>query len=126
MKKNIFERESGIARILRSSPSEEAALLAYFGEKLRNQEKYAFEKEKNEEESETIRIILNHVAQFVRDYGGQPVDLTEANIHLLDISRVREEELNRMSGWYLPDKQAIFVLPHESTLLTAKFIVHEV
>jgi hypothetical protein len=105
--------------------------LEIFGSKLRNQEFRWYEREKKIEEFEMIDAIVRSLPDFVREYGGTPVEgLSPETIHVLDTTKLSSDELNRLGnedGWYLFHVQEGVVMPDDnSQLLMAQRIVHEI
>lgn len=127
-----FEKQSGIERIVNTSPDEEQVLLKYFEEALENQRTDPFEREKNPEESEVIDHVLRCMPEFVREYDGKPLSkLTAANIHIVDTQKLSEEQREAIAradvgAVYDIETQSAIVLPQkDSRLVTAQRIVHE-
>jgi hypothetical protein len=126
------EKQSGIERVLKISPEEEATLLEHFERTLRNQGIGSHEKEKGAEELEIINGILGRISDFARGYGGKAVrGLTPANIHLIDTAKLSPDDkaaIQRADVGAIYDfrTQSAIVLPEkDSRLITAQRIVHE-
>lgn len=103
-----------------------------FAELLSDQEHQAFEREPTSAEHEVIAGILDAIPEFVRSYGGRPVEkLSEATLHFVDEARIPEDQTKSMlgdaAGFYDVRRQRLVVLPDNTSLLTtAQRIVHEV
>ena len=126
------ERQSGVNRILKSTPEQEAKLLKLFGEKIKNQDFHWYERKKTSEELMTIEEVLIDLPSFVQEYGGRPLSsLTPEIVHIIDIptlstSQRETLELSTEVGWYLSLTQEVMVIPNDASLLsTAHRIVHE-
>jgi hypothetical protein len=126
------EKQSGIERILKTSPEEEAALLRHFERALKNQETDPYEKEKDPEDVEIIDGILARISDFVHDYDGKTVPgLKAVNVHLIDTDKLTPEQkaaIESVDVGAICDfrTQSAAVLPEkDSRLITAQRIVHE-
>jgi hypothetical protein len=126
------EKQSGIERILKTSPEKEAELLRHFERALKNQETSRYEKEKDAEDVEIIDGILTRISDFVREYDGKRVSgLNAANIHLIDTDKLSPEEKAAIEDADIGaicdfETQSVVVLPKkDSHLTTAQRIVHE-
>ncbi|MHB1956170.1 MAG: hypothetical protein ACYCOU_20770 [Sulfobacillus sp.] len=128
------ERRSGLSRIVNLDPKQEKAGHELFAALLKDQQFESYEREKTPQEREVIRGILRSIPEFVRAYGGRPIDqLSEANIHLVDETLVPEQrrkallEDDDVAGLYDFRLQRAVVLPDKRSLLTtAQRTVHEV
>lgn len=127
------ERRSGLLRITNIDPEGENAAREAFAALLKDQHFEAYEREKSAAEGEVITGILRSMPEFVRDYGGQPVEhLSEANVHLVDEASFPEKQREGLleddvAGRYDFASQRVIVLPDKDSLLTtAQRTVHEV
>ncbi len=126
------ERRSGMVRIVNVSAEQEEACRDVFAELLRDQPTESFERKKTPAEREVIVTILKSMPEFVRAYGGQPVEeISETNFHIVDTVSLSEDQQRALlgtdvAGFYDFSNQRVLVLPDEHSLLTtAQRLAHE-
>jgi hypothetical protein len=125
-------RESGIVRVIASSPEEERAALRHFSKLLREQPASSFERAKTPNELATVDGLLQHIPEFVTAYGALPVTgVSAANFHFVDTARLPDEERDRIAqanigGLYDFRNQSAAIVPDDRSLLvTAHRVLHE-
>ena len=79
------------------------------------------------EEAEMIRIINQNMAEFVRQYGGRPLNINIGQVHFIDEKKINKKisdrlELDRVAGYYSGHDQSVVVGPRVSLskLLTSQ------
>ena len=77
------------------------------------------ERSKTPEETETIEQINLNMAKFVSEYGGQPIDVPEKNIHFLNPSKVDKSVFDQLGfgGFGGTEALAIHSTDRQSILL---------
>jgi len=103
-----------------------------FAALLKDQSPEPHEREKSPAERKVIMGILRCLPEFIRAYGGRPIDgLSETTIHLVDevaVSGKRGESFleDDVAGRYDFARQRVIVLPDmDSLLTTAHRVIHE-
>lgn len=141
-----LERESGVSKIVGATPEEEQVgrgdIKELFdnprgreiliGEKRFSLE--AIEREKTPEEKEVIAGILEKMPEFVKRYGGTPVNVSENHIHIVDANKLDEESRKiieqRVAGGEYNNQQYIIIYPGtlkaENILGFAGLVTHEI
>ena len=121
-----------MVRVVNVSCERESRAKEVLATLLREQRVESFEREKNPAEREAIAAIIRSMPEFVRAYGGHPVDgLSEDNFHIVNENLLSENQQNAVlgtdvAGLYDFENQRILVLPEEHSLLTSiQRMVHE-
>jgi hypothetical protein len=141
-----FDRENGISKIVGFTPEETVDLNLAAQEIFENQDgKQIFyrerdqetavdvkglEREKTPEEKEVILAILRKLPEFVRKYGGKPVNITEGHIHVLDPNKLgegaqKDREERGISAAHYSSQQFISIFDNKNILELAFRVVHE-
>ncbi len=141
-KQEQFKRESGVSRIVGVTPEEEQSALKGAKEIFNDMsEKEIFigerkfkvedlERDKTPEEKEVILGILEKMPEFVKQYGGSPINISENHIRILDINKLDEESQGKIkveggAGHY-NSQHFIYIFPDDKILLFASKLAHEV
>jgi len=129
-----FKGESGIEKIRRVkgvSSEKEDKLLAYFAGFFEGGPVPSkTEREKTVEELEILEDIIKAMPDFVRHYGGQPLNLKPEYMHIIDSSRLNENQRERLKGrkgeegWMIGGHTCA-ILSQETKLREAHNMVHE-
>lgn len=84
-------REHGISRILGGSAEDASNAAQEYKERFGNQQPEAGEREKDSEQENILKEIISRMPDFVRMYGGTPVDGVNADhFHLIDPRDIAE------------------------------------
>ncbi|KKQ33875.1 MAG: hypothetical protein US48_C0008G0014 [Candidatus Levybacteria bacterium GW2011_GWA2_37_36] len=136
-------RGVGMSRVVGTTPENEKELLGQLKEIFDNPTKThpylkgfrvelsQLERQKTPEEEEMIRSILTKMPDFIRHYGGTPVDIKTDHIHILDKSRMSEEmkrdvEKDGKGGLWSPLTQNIMIFDMGTPIENAESIIHEI
>ncbi|MBM3206659.1 MAG: hypothetical protein FJZ43_03505 [Candidatus Staskawiczbacteria bacterium] len=91
------------------------------------------EREKTESERKIISAILEKMPNFIKKYGGDPVDIGLDHIHFLDNHKLDKEAREKLNlfkggeeGGYNPGQQLIYVIDSKNNLQNAETITHEI
>ena len=133
------ERRSSVMKVIGATPEQERQVMDDFEEILETQstdiwETEKWDKEKTEYEKEIIDRIVRNLPDFVRSYGGVPIQLTVDNFHILD-TKVMKKDMDegdgraghhlRSDGFAnLPD-QRIVALDYPQNAYKEELLVHE-
>lgn len=137
------DRETGTSKIVGAEPQEEMDILEQEKDIFRNQlnkdvviedKKFKaseLEREKTHEEKDVIYGILEKMPEFIKQYRGTPVELSDSHIHIIDREKLDEEtqkklEEKKIMGYHDHSQQAIFVFSSDNIVQTASTIAHEV
>jgi len=126
------ERTSGIMRVAGVSAEEERIILErtkkeYFDK----QTPVEGEREKSPEESEIINDILAKLPEFIKEYGGTPLQLKPEHIHVVNPEKLsymqrRSYKKSGARGGYTPEKQTVEILAvTQSKLIFGICVAHE-
>lgn len=126
---NDAERKSGIVKIINAGKKEKD-IADYFENLFKDQREYKFEVKKTKEEIETIKLVNEKIAGFVKQYGGNPVSINSDHIHIFDKKKIPKEVRKRYyksGGFFSPRLQGavIFSDLRENKELFKKTLVHE-
>ena len=126
-----LERTSSLVRVVGTSPEKEKEILDYIkAEDFDKQEFDKLEREKTPEELEIINGVMSRMPDFVKKYGGTPVQLKSEHIHIIDSNKLPEEERPKgtCSGRCSFRGQRIFVVrPADANKLDfAQSVAHEI
>lgn len=119
------ERESGISRVVGASPEQAEKMLAYY-----NNIEFA-ETEKTKEELQIIDTVLQKMPDFIRRYGGVPVNVDVNRIHFInegvdaDTFRQAMGQDAETEGFYSKKYQLVVVFKSKGDLHNAHSFVHE-
>lgn len=127
------KRQSGLSRIVNIQSGGEKEGEAVFAALLQDQRFESYERQKSPAELEVVAGVLRSMPEFVRSYGGEPVEnLSQANIHFVDETLIPKDGKEAIldddsAGRYDFRRQRVIVLPDRDSLLTtAQRTVHEV
>ena len=123
------KRLSPISRIVGLPKEREKEIHKTFETMFKNQGVNEVEREKSQDEKEIVRDILAKMPDFVKRYGGKPVDsVVLDNIHFLDKGKF-DDEANLASaeqcGAFNPFCQFLYVIGAEGNLKNAHTVCHE-
>lgn len=129
------KRESGVSKYVGFNPKQEESISEHFREGFKNQEDEniafrKYEREKTEDEKRIIADILEKIPEFVKKYGGKPLNITLGHIHILDKGKIDEETKRKMEepetgAAYLATHELLFIFDTGNNLKNALHIVHE-
>ena len=124
------KRESGVAKIVGTSPEDEERWLEYFKHQLDTREPAPFERPKTPEELELVNAMTPLLIEFAERYGADPVFVTPDQIHVIEVDALPEEARERIAkadehGGYYPEDQAIVIFTDQNLLRTAQTVAHE-
>jgi hypothetical protein len=138
-----FESESGFQKIVGATPDEQRMGFEFAknifedtsGKQVWIKDK-AFkvedvEREKTPEEIQIIKRILESMPEFVKRYGGKPIDITLDHIKILDINKCDEETRKKFKespdpGGYVNVGQFIYIFQDDDLNRFAIKVAHEV
>lgn len=143
VKEPMPTRGVGMSRVVGSTPENEKELLGQLKEIFDNPVKTPsylkgfnmglsqLERQKTPEEEEMIRRILTKMPDFIRHYGGTPVDIKTDHIHILDKNRMGDEmrrdvERDGKGGLWSPLTQNIMIFDKGTLTENAESIIHEI
>jgi len=129
--KDEQKRLSPISRIVGLSEEGEREMHKNFEEIFENKKFDEAERVKTPEEEEMIKDILEKMPEFIKKYGGKPIDsITPNHIHFLDKNKMAGQEsddvnLSGASGAYNPVAQFLYIIDGGNTIRNANTVCHE-
>jgi len=133
-----FKRETSVSKIVDASPEEEQEIIEVFKNNLYNPDEKKFsksgelirdyEREKTDKEIEMMKYIFEKVSEFVRRYGGEPVNLNTEYVHILDNNKIGNDLFEKIGkvgqSFYNPFRQYIGLMDFDN-LSNMQNVVHE-
>ena len=116
-------RETGISKVIGLPPEEEKAVFEYYNIPIEFKEG-----DKTEEEKEVVSQILNLMPDFIRRYGGVPVDIKQEQIYFLENSDSLKKQMTggyESEGFYSQAKQMAVIFKSKGILDDSHKLVHE-
>ncbi|TSC93885.1 MAG: hypothetical protein CEN87_714 [Parcubacteria group bacterium Licking1014_1] len=108
------ERTSGLMRVVGVTPEKKEKILSAVKEtRFDKQANYEQEREKTPEEMQIVNGILSYLPGFVKKYGGKAVPLRPEHLHIIDASKLTEEErkiCETRNGFYKHELQRAVVV----------------
>lgn len=126
------KKQSGVSRVASGSEKKEQESLEHFERKFLKYEFFKEEREKTEQEIELINSINENMKEFVKEWGGDWLEIKPEKIHFIDESKLTQEqkdylEKQEYGGYYSPNEQVIIVFPYKQKrrLILAQHLTHE-
>ena len=94
-------------------------------------EGFVHERVKTPEETAIIEEVLRYLPDFIRSYGGKPVDATSGHVHMLDTKKsnlvVRiMMKLTSVGGMYRPENQTVLIDGQSKSMSSRLALAHGV
>lgn len=125
------KRLSPVSRIVGLPEEREREVYQNFEEIFENKKFDEAEREKTPEEEEMIKDILGKMLEFVKKYGGKPIDsISPDHIHFMDKNKIAGQEsgdvnLSGASGAYNPVAQFLYIVDSGISIRNANTVCHE-
>ena len=136
------KRETGVSKKVGFNPEDEESFSDHIKDVFNNQSEKEIregfllkniEREKTESEKKTIEAILEKMPDFIRKYGGTPVNISLEHIHMLDNKKLDKDSREKLGlfgggeeGGYSASKQLIYAIDAKNNLQNAETITHEI
>lgn len=131
----LIKKESGVNRVVGVEPDKEQVYLEVF-RKLFKSEQNGIEKEHSSELDDLIIGVNGYLKEFLKKYGVDSLPIPTQSIHILDRSKMSEEQLKYLeekypdhNGVYRPNEQYIVMFLDYDTGSKMRFtqtLVHEI
>lgn len=107
-------RESAVSKVVGGDAQDERAARDFFKHIFERQPVARWERIKTTEELELIKEINQRLKNFVKDYGGEWVEVKPENVHVIDPEKLNEAQKQeaaqvRWGAYYDSDKQGVVV-----------------
>ena len=130
---NEEKRTSGVYKIVGFGKEEEQFIKEDFADLFEDQDFEEWEREKTPEEKEIINRIILRLPEFIKQFGGTPLALTQDHVHIIDEQKLPEKyrgEMSLRAGGYNTTDQHVEVYPIDiygksNKLHFAHTVVHE-
>ena len=127
------KRESGVQRFIGFSPEDQKIYTEHFKEIFKEQQDplisfKKYEREKTEGEAQYVTAILERMPEFIRRFGGNPLNLNMDHVHMLDNGKMDDDYRKKIEGkgaCYLARQELMFMIDSGNDLDNACHLVHE-
>lgn len=130
-----IENRSSIDKISGATPDQKETIERQFSNAFENPERSTtYERKKTPEEQKVIEETISVTADFLKEYGAKSLTITADHVHILDESKLTEDELvdfkkryPTSKAFYRPGGQDIWIFSSKikSPLTLARVVAHE-